>query len=332
MSDYKGVAVDCELKGGSIAPIAFEGLGIGRKLADNLGQELSAIILGSGVSGLAQQAITQGADKVYVIEDVQLKDYQPDLYLNTIEKIAGQVKPQVIIIGQTDTGRELAARLAYRLGTAPTLDCVGLAIDPETKRLLQTKPVYGGNAQAVITTETDPQVVTIRTKAMAALAPDTSRKGEIINIPAGVDASIIKSQITNRVVEEVAGVKVEDAQIVVAGGRGIGGAEGFKQLEELAKILKGAVGASRPPCDNNWIADTAQIGLTGKIIAPEVYFAIAISGSSQHMSGCSGAKTIIAINKDKEANIFRQARFGVVGDWKKVLPAFTKKIKELVSA
>jgi electron transfer flavoprotein alpha subunit len=133
-------------------------------------------------------------------------------------------------------------------------------------------------------------------------------------------------------VEDVAGIKIEDARVVVAGGRGIGSAEGFKQLEELAKLLKGAVGASRPPCDNNWIADTAQVGLTGKIIAPEVYFAIAISGSSQHMSGCSGAKTIIAINKDKEANIFRQARFGVVGDWKKVLPAFTQKVKELVSA
>jgi len=197
---------------------------------------------------------------------------------------------------------------------------------------LQTKPVYGGNAQAVFTVETDPQIVTVRTKAMTALAPDTSRKGEVINLPAEPDASAMKSRILDRVVEEVAGIKLEDAPVVVSGGRGIGGAEGFKQLEELAKLLKGAVGASRPPCDNDWVPDTAQVGLTGKIIAPEVYFAIAISGSSQHMSGCSGAKTIIAINKDKEANIFRHARFGVVGDWKKVLPAFTQKIKELVSA
>ena len=166
---------------------------------------------------------------------------------------------------------------------------------------------------------------------MAALAPDASRKGEIINIPVGLDASVIKAKILNRVVEEVAGIKIEDAQVVVAGGRGIGSADGFKQLDELAKLLKGAVGASRPPCDNNWIPDTAQIGLTGKIIAPEVYIAVAISGSSQHMSGCSGAKTIIAINKDKEANIFRHARFGVVGDWKKVLPAFTQKAEGAIS-
>jgi electron transfer flavoprotein alpha subunit len=332
MSEYKGITVYCEIKTQSIAPISAEGLGIGRKLANELGQELNAIILGSTVSGLAQQAIAYGADKVYVIDDAKLNGYQPDLYLNTLEKAVKQIKPQVIIIGQTDYGRELAPRLAFRLGTVATLDCVDLAIDAGTKRLLQTKPVYGGNAQAVITTETDPQVVTIRTKAFTAPAPDTSRKGEIINFPADIDTSTVKSSIFDSKIEEIAGIKIEDARVVVGGGRGIGSAEGFKQLDELAKLLNGAVGASRPPCDNNWIPDTAQIGLTGKIIAPEVYFAIAISGSSQHMSGCSGARTIIAINKDKEANIFRQARFGVVGDWKKVLPAFTQKIRELIAS
>ena len=332
MSDYKGVAVYCEVKGDNIAPIAAEGLGIGKTLADKLGQGVAAIIIGNNIGAAAKQAIAQGADKVYVIDDAQLKDYQPDAYLLAMAKAADQVKPQVLIMGQTDIGRELAPRLAFRLNTAATLDCVALDIDTETGRLLQTKPVYGGNAQAVIITQTDPQVVTIRTKAMAPLAPDASRQGEIINIPADIDAAAVKTKVLERKVEEVAGIKLEDAQVVVAGGRGIGSAEGFKQLEELAKLLKGAVGASRPPCDNNWIPDTVQIGLTGKIIAPEVYFAVAISGSSQHMSGCSGSKTIIAINKDKEANIFRQARFGVVGDWKKVLPAFTQKVKELISA
>jgi electron transfer flavoprotein alpha subunit len=332
MSDNKGVAAYCEIKNDKILPISAEGLSIGRKLADSLGQELSAIILGSGISALASQAIAAGADKVYVVDDVQLKDYQPDAYISVLQKVIKQVKPQIVIIGQNDSGRELAPRLAYRLGTAATLDCVDLAIDPATKRLLQTKPVYGGNAQAIIVTETDPQIVTIRTKAFTALEPDASRKGEIVNIPAGLDVSVIKAKILNRVIAEVAGIKIEDARVVVAGGRGIGSADGFKQLDELAKLLKGAVGASRPPCDNDWIADTAQVGLTGKIIAPEVYIAVAISGSSQHMSGCSGAKTIIAINKDKEANIFRHARFGVVGDWKKVLPAFTQKVKELLAS
>jgi electron transfer flavoprotein alpha subunit len=330
MSDNKGIAVYCEIKDGKILPIAAEGLGIGRKLADNLGQELDAILVGSGISAIAQQAIAAGADKVYVVDDAQLKDYQPDAYIGVLEKVVKQVNPQIFIIGQTDSGRELAPRLAYRLGTTAILDCVDLTIDAATKRLLQTKPVYGGNAQAIMITETDPQIATIRTKAFTALAPDTSRKGEIVNIPAELDATIVKARITNRVIEEVAGLKIDDARVVVAGGRGIGNADGFKQLDELAKLLKGAVGASRPPCDNGWITDTAQVGLTGKIIAPEVYIAIAISGSSQHMSGCSGAKTIIAINKDKEANIFRHARFGVVGDWKKFLPVFTQKVKELL--
>jgi electron transfer flavoprotein alpha subunit len=332
MADNKGVMVFCEVIGGKLLPIAAEGLGIGRKLADSLGQELSAVLVGSGVSGLAQEAISYGADTAYVVDDPLLKDYQTDAYVTVMDKVVKKALPQVLIMGQNDTGRDLAPRLAFRLGTTVTLDCIDLAIDPTSKRLLQTKPVYGGNAQAVFTSDTDPQVVTIRTKAMTALEPNTSRQGKTIKVEAGLDASAIKTRVLNRVVEEVKGIKLQDATVVVAGGRGIGGAEGFKQLEELAKLLKGAVGASRPPCDNGWVPDTVQIGLTGKIIAPDVYIAVAISGSSQHMSGCSGSKNIIAINKDQEANIFREARFGVVGDWKKVLPAFTAKVKELLAA
>jgi electron transfer flavoprotein alpha subunit len=167
---------------------------------------------------------------------------------------------------------------------------------------------------------------------MTAPRPDVLKKGEVVKVSAGLQEADIRAKVINRVIAEVAGVKLEDAPIVVSGGRGIGGADGFKQLEELARLLKGAVGASRPPCDNGWIPDTVQVGLTGKIIAPEVYIAVAISGSSQHMSGCSGSKTIVAINKDKEANIFKYARFGAVGDWKKLLPAFTAKIKEMVAS
>ncbi len=332
MADNTGVAVYCEIKDDKIMPIGAEGLGVGRKLADSLGQELAAVILGSGVGTYAQQAIEYGADKVYVVDDAQLKEYQPDVYVSVLENAAKNIKPQIMIMGQTDAGRELAPRLAFRLETAAILDCVDLDIDSGSKRLLQTKPVYGGNAQAVFITETDPQIATIRTKAMEALEPDASRKGEVVNIKAEIDAAALKTKIVQRVAEEVAGIKIEDAAIVVSGGRGIGSVEGFKQLEELASLMKGAVGSSRPPCDNNWIPETAQVGLTGKIIAPDVYIAVAISGSSQHMSGCSGSKTIVAINKDQEANIFRYARYGVVGDWKKVLPAFTARLKELLAS
>ncbi len=331
MAEYKGVMVYCEAAKGKLASIATEGLGCGRKLADNLGQPLYAVLAGSGAGNLAQEAITFGADKVYVIDDELLKDYQTDSYVSVMEKVVKQVMPQIIILGQTTIGRDLAPRLAFRLGTTTTMDCIELAIDPGSKRLLETKPVYGGNAQALFTSEAFPQIATIRTKAMSPLEPNPSRQGEVIKIDAGLAPAAIRTRVLNKVVEEVAGIKLEDARVVVAGGRGIGSAEGFKQLEELAGLLKGAIGASRPPCDNGWVPDTIQIGLTGKIVAPELYIAVALSGSSQHMSGCSGCRSIIAINKDPEANIFREARFGVVGDWKKVLPAFTNKVKELLA-
>jgi electron transfer flavoprotein alpha subunit len=210
------------------------------------------------------------------------------------------------------------------------MDCVALSIDPATKRMLQTKPVYGGNALAIQICESDPQIATVRSKAMAPLEKDAARKGEIINVPGAFDPAKIRTRVVDRKIEAAAGVKLEDARVVVTGGRGIGGAEGFKQLEELARALKGAVGASRPACDNKWVSDTLQVGLTGKIVSPDLYIAVAVSGSSQHLSGCSGARVIVAINKDPEANIFKVAHYGIVADWKKALPAFTAKVKELV--
>ena len=330
MAEYKGIMAYCEVAEGKLAAIATEELGCGRKLADDLGQELYAVLAGSEVSSFAREAIAFGADKVYVIDDPLLKDYQTDSYVAVMEKVIKQVKPQVLLMGQTSIGRDLAPRLAFRLETAATMDCIELAIDPESKRLRQTKPVYGGNARAIFTGECYPQIATVRAKAMSPLKPDASRQGEIINLDAGLDPRAIRTRVLEKVVEAVEGIKLEEAEVVVAGGRGIGEAEGFKQLEELARLLKGAIGASRPPCDNGWAPETAQVGLTGKIVAPELYIAVALSGSSQHMSGCSGSKNIIAINKDPEANIFREARFGVVGDWKKVIPAFTDKVKELL--
>jgi electron transfer flavoprotein alpha subunit len=331
MAEYKGVMVYCEVAEGKLKTIATELLGGGRKLANDLGDELCAVLVGSGVAGLAQEAIAFGADKAYVVDDPLLKDYQTDSYVSVMEKVIKQVMPKIVILGQTSIGRDLAPRLAFRMGTTASLGCTELAIDPQSKRLLQTKPVYGGNAQAVFTCEADPQIATVRAKAMSPLAPDASRKGEVIKIDAGLDPSAIRSKVLEKRKEEVAGIKLEDAPVVVAGGRGIGSADGFKQLEELAKMFKGAVGATRPPCDNGWVPGGAQIGLTGKIVAPDLYVAVAISGASQHMSGCSGSKNIVAINKDAEANIFREARFGVVGDWKKILPAFTSKVKELLA-
>ena len=331
MAEYKGVLIYAEIGEGKLKAISTELLGCGQKLADDLGQELCAVLVGSDISSLAREVIAFGADKVYVVDAPLLKDYQTDSYVSVMEKVVKQVMPQILILGQTSIGRDLAPRLAFRLGTAAATDCIELAIDPDSKLMRQTKPVYGGNAQAIFACQSYPQIATVRAKAMSPLGRDDSRQGEVIIIEAGLDPSAIRTKVLEKVREEVEGIKLEDAEVIVSGGRGIGGADGFKQLEELAKILKGAVGATRPPCDNGWVPDSLQVGLTGKIVAPNLYIAVGISGASQHISGCSGAKNIVAINKDPEANIFKVAHFGVVGDWKKVLPAFTSKVKELLA-
>ena len=330
MAEYKGVMILSEVTEEKLASITTELLGCGRRLADDLGQELYAVLAGSDISSLAQEAIAFGADKVYVVDDPLLKDYQTDAYALTLEKVVKQVMPQILILGQTSIGRDLAPRLAFRLETAVSMDCVELAIDPDSKLMRQTKPVYGGNAQAILTNETCPQIATVRAKAMSPLERDTSRRGEVISIKVGLDSSAIRTRVLEKVSEEVEGIRLEDAAVIVSGGRGIGGSEGFKHLEELAKILNGALGASRPACDNGWVAEGLQVGLTGKIVTPDLYIAVAISGASQHMAGCSGSKNIIAINRNPEANIFKEAHFGIVGDWKKVIPAFTEKVRELL--
>jgi len=331
MADNKGILVVGEVAEGKLLPITAELLGAGKRLADELKESLSCILISDKVGDAAKAAIVAGADKVYVTEDAQLKDYCNDTYIQVMEKAVADMAPRVVLMGQTSIGRDLAPRLAFRLGVSTTMDCLELAIDPASKALNCTRPVYGGNARAVFTSEGVPQIATVRVKASSPNAPDEGKAGEVAAFAVSIDASKVKAKVLETVKEEVAGVKIEDAQAVIAGGRGVGGPEPFgKELAELAKVLKGAVGASRPPCDNKWVPDSIQVGLTGKIIAPELYIAIGISGSSQHMSGCSGSKTIVAINKDAEANIFKEARFGVVGDWKVVLPAFTAKIKELV--
>ncbi|MBA7566061.1 Caffeyl-CoA reductase-Etf complex subunit CarE [subsurface metagenome] len=331
MAEYKDVLIYGEIKEGKLAPITTELLGCGRKLADELGQALCAVLIGSDVSNLAQEAIAFGADKVYVVDDPLLKDYQTDSYVAVTEKVVKQVMPQILLMGQTSVGRDLAPRLAFKLNTAVSMDCLELSIDPDSKLMLQTRSVYGGNAQAIYTCDTYPQMATVRTKAMSPLERDDSRKGEIALIEAGLDPSTIRTKVVEKVAQEVEGLKLEDAEIIVSGGRGMGNGDNFKPLEELAKAMGGAVGASRPPADNGWVPETYHIGLTGKVVAPNLYIAVGISGASQHLSGCSGSKHIVAINKDPEANIFRVAEFGLVGDWKQVIPALTNKVKELLS-
>jgi electron transfer flavoprotein alpha subunit len=329
MTDFRGVMIHCEVVEGELAEISSELLGCGRILAEDLGEELCAVLVGSGMRESVNEAIAFGADKVYTVDDPLLEDYRTDSYVAAMEKVAEQATPQIILMGQTAIGRDLAPSLAFRLETTATMDCVDLAIDPDSKRLLQTKPVYGGNAQAIYTTECNPQIATVRAKAMTAPEPDSSRQGEVIAVDAGIDAQAVRTKVLEKVPEQVEGVKLEAAKVVIGGGRGIGGAEDFLQLEELAGMFGGAVGATRAAVDNGWLPSTKQIGLTGKVITPDLYIAIAISGASQHMAGCYSAGTIVAINKDDGANIFNEAEYGVVGDWREVLPGFLNKLKEL---
>jgi electron transfer flavoprotein alpha subunit len=333
MAEYKGVLVCGELADGKLASVTTELLGCGRKLADELKEDLSCLLASDAIGEASKEAIAFGADKVYVAEDPALKEYQADSYMQVAEKLARDVSPRAILLGQTSVGRDLAPRLAFRLGASVTTDCLSLSIDPATKLLVQTRPVYGGNAQAVFASEFMPQVVTVRAKAMSPLERDASRKGEVIPTKVDIDTSKVRTKIVETVKEEAVGIKLEDAPVIVCGGRGMGGPQPFETLlKELADLLHGAVGASRPPADNGWVPEHLHIGLTGKIVAPDIYIAVAISGASQHTAGCSGSKHIIAINKDPEANIFREAEFGVVGKYEEVLPAFTSKLKELLAA
>lgn len=330
MAETKGVLIVGEITEGNLAAITTELLGIGRKLADDIGQELAAVLIGSGVGGFANEAIAFGADKVYVIDNDIFAEYTTDGYTGVMEKLNTEAAPKIILMGQTSLGMDLSPRLAFRLGTATALDCIDLNI--EDGLLQKYKPVYGGNAQAIYVSETMPQMATIRVKTFEPLVQDTTRSGDVVNFDPGIGAADIRQKVVNRVkYEEVEGIKLEDAEVVVCGGRGIGSAEDFSALYELAEIMGGAVGASRPPCDSGWIPVNLQIGLTGKFVSPNIYIAIALSGSSQHLAGMSGSKNIIAINKNPKANIFGIAHYGVVGDYKKVLPAFKEKCQELLA-
>jgi electron transfer flavoprotein alpha subunit len=329
MTERKSVLTIGEMNNGRLAAITGELLGGGRQLATELGGELNCLLIGSDTSTVAQEAITLGADKVYVVDDPLLENYQTETFAQVAEKVVKMITPDILLIGHTDTGRDLAPRLAFNLRAALTTDTVAIAINPKSRQLRCTKPIFGGNAMAVFSSNFSPQIASIRPKSMCVLDRDDTRSGEIINVNAELDPAGLKTLLLERVVEESEGLRLEDAEVVVAGGRGIGSAEGFKQLEEIAGLLKGAVGATRPACDNGWIPAGQQIGLTGKIIAPRLYFAIGISGSSQHMTGISGG-TIVAVNNDAEANIFRGANYGVVADYRKVLPAFTAALKDLI--
>ena len=332
MAEAKGVLVLGELAGSELASVSLELLAAGRKIADDLGEELAIALLGASVESASQQASSYGADRVFAVTHPLLEQYQVDLYLSALESLCRETSPNILLMARTEEGRELAPRLAFRLGVGLAQDCLEVSVDPSARRLLANRPVYGGNAVAVVSCNFTPQIAAVRPKVYEPLAADTSRQGQIVSFPVELEASQARTRVVERVEEAATGIKLEDARVVISGGRGLGGPEPFASLEELAKIMGGAVGASRAAVDSGWVPSNYQVGLTGKTITPDLYIMVAISGASQHMAGCSGAKVIVAINKDAEANIFREARYGVVGDWEQVIPAFTEAVRELVQS
>ena len=310
-------------------PVTGELIAAGRQVADDIGVAL----LGRDLDDPAREAIALGASTVYTVQDPALDGPEVDAKISALAEVCNRISPQVLLVGKTQDGREIGPRVAFRLGAGLAQDCIRVGVDAETGRVVATRPVYGGSAMAAVTFPGDGlQVVVMRGRAYEPPAPDASGTGDIV--PITVDLADSPSRVRNirTVAQASEGVRLEDADIVVSGGRGLGGPEPFELLGQLTDVLGGAMGASRAACDAGWIDHSYQVGLTGRTIAPNVYITVGISGASQHMAGCSGARHIVAINKDREANIFKDASYGVVGDWQAVIPSFMETVRELVNS
>jgi electron transfer flavoprotein alpha subunit len=330
MSEANGILIVGEIIDARLSTATSELLNAGGQLAENLGQPLYAVLLGTNLQNASQEAMWSGASKVFLAEHPLLNEGHVEAHVAALQQVVALAQPSILLIARTPLGRELGPRLAFRLGVGLAQDAVALNVDPATKQFLVTRPVYGGNAMAVVTMKGKTQIVTVRPKVFEAAPKNKTIEGELVRVSVEIPNSVVRTRVVERVAQESAGVKMEEARVVIGGGRGLGGPVPFAELEKLAKLLGGAVGASRPACDAGWIDPRFQIGLTGKTITPELYIAVAISGACQHMAGCSGAKVIVAVNNNAEAEIFKQARYGVIGDWRKIIPAFTETIRELV--
>jgi electron transfer flavoprotein alpha subunit len=332
MGEYRNILVFGEVENGKLSSITIQLLGIGRKLADDMGQELHLLFVGELFKGDGDEGYIYGADKVYVLGDPLLHNYMTDSYLQAMEQIVSTQKPSIVLFGQNDIGMDLAPRLAFRLKTGVTLDCVDLQIDEASKALRQVKPVFGGKAEChYYNKNSGPQIVTVRDRAFEGAVRDETRTGEPEHLSISLDVSKFRTRFLEKRTDESRSLaeRLLSSQIVISGGRCMGGEQGFNILKETADILDGTIAGSRPSVDYGWIPHALQVGLTGQKIAPELYFAVGISGAIQHMAGCLKSKTIISINIDEEAPIFRFSHYGVVGDYKEVLRGFNDECKKL---
>ena len=312
-----GILIFAETDEGLLQPHFWEQISAARQLAPQLG---SVRVVAQGWEIKAEAARRSGADEVYVVEDERLAEPWPDAHLAAFTTLCRELQPALIVMPRTILGLEMAARLAYRLGGGLAQDA--MTLQAADGSLTVTRPVFGGAASATLRLTRPPWIVVPRPGAFAAAEPTAEPAGKVISVRPELPDDELKTKCVSRARQKSEKVSLERAQVIISGGRGLAGPEPFKLLQQIADVIGAAVGASRPPCDSGWAPTSYQIGLTGKTVSPEVYIAVGVSGATQHMMGCSSARTIVAINNDRDAPIFHMATYGVVGDWKEVLPAF----------
>ncbi len=329
LSAWSGIWIFAEARHGVIAPVAFELLGIGRKLADQRGVELTAVLFGAGISDRAADLIAAGADNVLLADHRELAQYREDVFGRILEQLVQKYKPEVVLAGATAIGRSVIPQVATVLGAGLTADCTGLAIREEDGMLLQTRPAFGGNIMATIECpHSRPQMATVRPNVMAPAEVDLARSGEVIEVELNEELLGSRVQVLETVISDGEQVNIQEIEVLIAGGRGVESEKGFDLIQELAAELNGAVAASRAAVDAGWISYPHQVGQTGKTVCPKLYIACGISGAIQHAVGMQSAETVVAINRDENAPIFDLATFGLVGDLFEIVPLLTKKIKE----
>ncbi len=323
---HRGVWVFAEQRNGRIKSVAYELLSKGRQLADTLNTELGVVCFGHNVTE-TDELIGYGADKVYLIDDPQLEDFAEDLYAAKFVELICQHKPEIVLAGATPMGRSFMPRVAAILKTGLTADCTGLEIDLERRLLLQTRPTFGGNIMATIICQAKrPQMATVRPRVFKKTR-GSGRNGQIIKVDFGKEQITSRTKLLGFIEDLTERIKLEDSDIIVSGGRGLGKPENFKLIEELAQVLGAALGSSRPPVDEGWIPYSHQVGQTGKTVCPRLYIACGISGAVQHLAGMQTSEIIVAINSDPDAPIFEVATYGIIGDLFKVVPMLIARLK-----
>ena len=333
LSDYKGILVFAEQRDGVLQNVGLELIGEAKKLAAQLKTPVTAVLMGHNIQNLAQTLIEYGADIVLVVDNEHLKLYDTEAYAQVFKAVIDAKKPEIVLLGATTLGRDLAPRVSSRMNTGLTADCTKLDIDEATNVFGMTRPAFGGNLMAtIVCPDHRPQMATVRPGVMQKLPREEGRKGEIESFPVNIDTSKMKVKILDIVKETSKKIDITEAKILVSGGRGVGSKENFKNLEAVASKIGATVSGSRAAVDAGFIEQARQVGQTGKTVRPNIYFACGISGAIQHMAGMEESEYIIAINKDKDAPMFGIADLGIVGDVNKVLPLLAEELAKAIEA